>query len=466
MALHDFIKSYTAPVDQQRLFSTLEQYRAQMEVNVGRIDFAALEKWSHDSDAFVHESGKFFRICAGESCDGDITSHQPVIDQPEQGILGIISRSPNQKIEVLLQAKIEPGNLDSVQYSPTVQATKSNYTGVHKGSAVPYIEHFIDPRRPIKSRGYQSEHGYKFYKKANDNVHVHDNNASLLNKKFAWLSLNDVRYLLAQPHCINMDTRSVLATMDLVGEAPPYAAIRRSINQSLTPLEEDLLLSSLSPEGSQYSLPQLNKWLLTAKEEKKISHRMVPLATLYDHGWTLQSDRLYHDANPNFELVAVRAQIGSREVASWCQPIVRDNFPKAYAFLVKKIKGVVHVLAPLVEEAFSWNGPEVGPTLHSVDAERFSLQDQLKPFKIRPENARIIYDCFQSEEGGRFMEQKNRYMLIYVAEEAEVKTGSTHRWITLHQLKQLTRHECGVNIEARTLLAIASYFKERVNARD
>ena len=50
-----------------------------------------------------------------------------IIDQPEQGILGIISRLKDNRIEVLLQAKIEPGNLDNVQFSPTVQASAAAF---------------------------------------------------------------------------------------------------------------------------------------------------------------------------------------------------------------------------------------------------------------------------------------------------------------------------------------------------
>ena len=38
-------------------------------------------------------------------------------------------------LHFLIQAKIEPGNVNKVQLSPTIQATHSNFTKVHKGAA-------------------------------------------------------------------------------------------------------------------------------------------------------------------------------------------------------------------------------------------------------------------------------------------------------------------------------------------
>ena len=463
MNLKEFLKSYLSDVDTKKLFSTLEQYRSKMEVNITQINFDEMKKWDYSSDGnIVHESGKFFRICGGVSHNirtGEIT-YQPVIDQPEQGILGIISRINDGAIEILLQAKIEPGNLDSVQYSPTVQATKSNYTGAHKGKGVAYIESFLDTSAKIKSRGLQSEHGYKFFKKANDNVHVHDEEACCIDDKFAWLKLSDVKYLLAKEHCINMDTRSVLSTIDFIGESISHKEIYENINDTLGEIELGLLCSSLSEEGSQHSINEIRDWLMSFKNNKSVEHQTFPLKSLYNTGWNNTNKKLYNQNNKNFELIAINAQIGSREVASWDQPIVKDGVPKVYAFLLKKFQNTFHVLVQMVEENFSWNGPEIGPTIHSVPSELFNLDEQVGLFNLKEsQGVRTIYDRFQSEEGGRFMEQKNRYMLLQVDENIDIQQSENFKWVTLYQLKKMTAFECSVNIEARTLLSIASYYQ-------
>ena len=469
MNIIEFLTSYKRNVDEEKLFSTLKEYKSNLTIDV--IDFDEMDKWNiSDTGDIFHESGKFFCIRGGESknIETGICEYQPIIDQPEQGILGFVSRIKEGRIEILGQAKIEPGNLQIVQYSPTVQATKSNYSRVHNGKRVIYIEKFIEESDGIEkvifankmvSRGFQSEHGYKFYKKANDNVHVYDNDTKIVDGRFVWLSLSDVRSLMSREHCANMDMRSVLATIDFIGRSLSYNEIFTKVDTELTQLENELLFSSLSEENSLCTFDEIHSWLTLKKDNKKINQQMIPLKTLYENDWIISDKTLSNKNNKNFELVAVKVSANSREVSSWYQPIVVDNIPKVYAFLLKKINGIFHVLIQSVEESFSWNGPELGPSFHSINSETLSLEKELSLFGVDKEQFTVIYDCFQSEEGGRFMEQKNRYMLLLL-DDIEININDDYKWITLYQLKKMTKHECSVNIEARTLLTAASYYKD------
>ena len=196
------------------------------------------------------------------------------------------------------------------------------------------------------------------------------------------------------------------------------------------------------------------------KENKIIEHSTMPLRNLIDKGWSITSKSISSETNKHFELVGVKASIGSREVSSWYQPIVKDNVPKTYVFLIKEINKTPHIAVQAVEEDFSWSGPELGPSLHSIDSQSMLLE-KLRDLGITSKQYRVIYDKLQSEEGGRFLEQKNRYMLIDLDNSVEVKMTDRFRWMTLYQLKKMTSLECSVNIEARTLLTIASYYKEQ-----
>lgn len=459
MEIKGFLNSYLCRVDETELLASMESHRSEMAVTVQETDFDQLQKWSINEDGdFVHDSGKFFRICGAVAKNPrtGYENYQPIIDQPEQGILGIITRQKNDRIEILLQAKIEPGNLDHVQYSPTVQATRSNYTGAHKGRGVPYITDFMPESPTVVSRGFQSEHGYKFYGKANDNVHVCDDDATPIDNRFMWLTLNDIRFLLSREHCINMDTRSVLATIDFIGKPLSYEEIFATCDIDCD-IERDLLFSSLSDRGSVNPTLSVIDWVETCKQNKSTEQSIVPLLTILQKDWELSDRKLLSTKNKHFELVGVEASIASREVSAWHQPIVKDNIPKIYAFLLKKINGIVHASVQMVEEDFSWSGPELGPTLHGIESHD-DLLNQLSSFGLTSENSRVIYDKYQSEEGGRFLEQKNRYMLIMLDENTPLEAGVDHRWMTFYQLKKLTSQECSVNIEARTLLSIASYY--------
>tara|TARA_Y100000592_G_scaffold100786_1_gene182781 strand:+ start:5923 stop:7323 length:1401 start_codon:yes stop_codon:yes gene_type:complete len=465
MIIDNFLNSYNSKVSEKDILDSMESHRESMAVKVKEVNFDQLEKWSTNSSGdFVHDSGKFFRICGARAFNKTTGEerYQPIIDQPEQGILGIITRYNNGCLEVLLQAKIEPGNLRNVQYSPTVQATKSNYTGAHKGKGVAYIQDFMPSSEKVVNRIFQSEHGYKFYRKANDNVHVHDNNASCLDTRFMWLTLGHIRFLLSKEHCINMDTRSVLATMDFIGTPLTRDEIFHGM-ENMNSLENQLLFSSLSEQGAKHSLESITQWVSNCKANSSIEYSTVPLNLLTDKGWVKTKNKISSQHNKQFELVGIKASIESREVSSWYQPIVRDNIPKTYAFLVKKINGIVHVLAQMVEEDYNWSGPELGPTFHSIQSQS-ELNENLETNNLTSENCKVIYDKYQSEEGGRFLEQKNRYMLILADENLDINMGNNFRWMTLYQLKKMTGFECSVNIEARTLLSIASYYRGEKSA--
>ena len=56
-----------------------------------------------------------------------------------------IAEHQNKSYASGLVNQMEPGNINKVQLSPTVQATKSNYTRVHGGKAIKYLNFFKNP---------------------------------------------------------------------------------------------------------------------------------------------------------------------------------------------------------------------------------------------------------------------------------------------------------------------------------
>ena len=132
---------------------------------IEQIPFAEMDRWhiEKDSGNLVHESGKFFSI---EGIDvktnyGSRTAwRQPVINQPEIGILGIIAKKIGGILHFLMQVKMEPGNINRVQLSPTLQATRSNYTYVHQGRVPLYMDYFFDLKKHrVLVDSLQSEQG-------------------------------------------------------------------------------------------------------------------------------------------------------------------------------------------------------------------------------------------------------------------------------------------------------------------
>src|SRR3954469_6494494 len=87
---------------------------------VERVPFDRLDGWSFDevTGDLVHHSGRFFAVAGlhvrtDRARAGEWT--QPIIVQPEVGVLGILVREIDGVLHCLMQAKMEPGNVNLVQ---------------------------------------------------------------------------------------------------------------------------------------------------------------------------------------------------------------------------------------------------------------------------------------------------------------------------------------------------------------
>lgn len=114
----------------------------------------------------------FFSITGIQRYENNrLVAEQPIIVQPEIGYLGIICKEIDGVINFLMQAKIEPGNVNVIQISPTIQATKSNYTRRHGGVLPNYFNYFYNSKNyTVIYDQIQSEQAGRFYKKRNRNI--------------------------------------------------------------------------------------------------------------------------------------------------------------------------------------------------------------------------------------------------------------------------------------------------------
>ncbi len=176
----------------------LKAHRIRGGASVKRIPFAELDQWSFapGTGNLHHHTGRFFTVEGLHSSRPQRPGwHQPIIMQPDIGILGILAKEFDGVLHFLMQAKFEPGNPNLVQLSPTVQATRSNYTQAHGGSGVKYLEYFLDPDAALADV-LQSEHGAWFYRKRNRNMIVEVQGDIETDDAFRWFTLGQIRQLL------------------------------------------------------------------------------------------------------------------------------------------------------------------------------------------------------------------------------------------------------------------------------
>ncbi|MFF6782512.1 NDP-hexose 2,3-dehydratase family protein [Streptomyces sp. NPDC012510] len=412
----------------------LEGRRRAHRFSVDRIPFAELDGWSFEDTTgnLVHRSGRFFsveglRVTTGQGPHREW--HQPIIKQPEVGVLGILVKEFDGVLHFLMQAKMEPGNRNLLQLSPTVQATRSNYTKVHRGADVKYIEYFTQPGRGrVLADVLQSEHGSWFFRKSNRNMLVEAVGDVPVHDDFCWLTLGQIGELLHRDNVVNMDARTVLA-------CAPF------------PAEET---------GALHTDVELLSWFTAERSRHDVHAERVPLADV--PGWKRGEATIEHEAGRYFDVVAVAVQAGSREVTGWTQPLFEPRGVGVTAFLTRRIGGVPHVLVHARVEGGFLDTVELGPTVqytpgnyaHLFGADRPPFLDLV----LGADPARIRYEAVHSEEGGRFLNAESRYLLVEADEEqAPLDPPAGYRWATPGQLTTLVRHGHYLNVQARTLLA-------------
>lgn len=440
----------------ERVAEFQEWFAAQRNAHhyeVRRAPLDRLDGWSVDSDSGVvrHRSGRFFSVEGVEvSTDHGPTEcwAQPILNQPEMGILGILVKWFDGVLHFLMQAKMEPGNIDLLELSPTVQATRSNYTGVHRGKAVPYLEYFTAPRGGrIISDVLQSEQGAWFLSKRNRNMIVEVAEDVPVRDGFRWLTAEEIGELLRSDHLVNMDSRTVLAGY-------PFPVDDR-VPATTGPFQRALRLSAQPGVPGMHTRAELLSWFTEAKARYRLTRTTVPLTSM--KGWICGQEEISHELDRYFTVLGVEVEAGNREVSSWSQPMIAPRHRGVIALVVKMIDGVLHVLAHARSQAGTLDIVEIAPTVQCAPGNYVGEPAERRPafldYVLSAEPSCTRFDALHSEEGGRFYHAVNRYLVVEAGEEVpQDASGPDFVWMTVGQLAELARYGNYVNVEARNLL--------------
>jgi len=409
-----------------------------VDVGIQTIPFSKLDKWCFDPDSgfITHDSGKFFSIRGinvktnwGEVSEWD----QPIINQPEIGYLGILTKNINGVLHFLLQAKVEPGNVNRVQLSPTLQATKSNYSRIHQGAAPKYFDYFstLSNERLVFDQ-LQSEQGARFLGKRNRNLIIYSEEEVPLDDDFIWVTLRQIKELLRYDNLVNMDTRTVIAGI------PPFV--------------DDPLARSEGETRSLHRMGDLIAWLTAQKCRFDLDITQKSLFELKK--WQVGDSEITHDDNLYFKVVAADVRIHNREVAEWSQPLIQPIDRGLVAFVYKRIEGQAHFLVQSKLECGNFDTIELAPTVQCLTSS-YALGSGLPylDYVLGVDKKLVRFDTVLSEEGGRFYQEQNRHIIVEADENFDETEPMDYRWISLPQLYDFMRFNNYLNIQARSLLS-------------
>lgn len=452
-----------------QILGLMKSQNEEVVSNIMQIPISELRGWSYRDDRIRHNSGKFFSI------DGiHIRTNyrntpewdQPIINQPEIGFLGFIVKKFNGVLHFLLQAKIEPGNLNIVQLSPTLQATRSNYTRVHGGKAPTYLEYFNGEKDVlILVDQLQSEQGARFLHKRNRNIIVEVGEDEELEVKegYIWASLGQIKELLRYPNVVNMDSRTVISCINF-GSYSEHSlrlldAVKR-MNGIHSSKPDSFLYSVLSGDNHLNELQDIIQWITSLKFKYELD--VTPIGISEMQNWIYDGNTIHHESGKYFDVMGCRVEIGNREVVSWDQPMVRSAQEGLMGFIVKKINGIYHFLVQAKLESGNFDIVEMAPTVQCLTGNyRKGKNEYTIPYLEQILNApkdKIWYSSYQSEEGGRFFQEQNLNIIVEVGEEFPIEVEENYCWLTLNQMLSFVTYNNYLNIAARSLLSAISFY--------
>ena len=473
----DFLVSSLIDNSPASQYEEIEQWLIGINIEqlfeVRQIPLPELNKWSINPTRgdICHDSGGFFSVrgLKVQTNVGPVAEWtQPIIDQPEIGVLGIVTKKINGVLHFLMQAKAEPGNINTYQISPTVQATRSNFTGVHGGKSIPYIDYFLhEGKANVIVDQLQSEQGSRFYRKRNRNVivRVGDNEDIELKNNYRWITLGQIKSLLLKNNLVNMDARSVISSISYIpdkidamqevnkGHLIECLRTNKLVSNRIDAFEVSALHSCHYNSPSINSIDQIIHKIAKTKFATRLNAELIPLNTIKD--WVITQDEIFHKDRRYFTVIGVRIRADGREVLEWDQPIVRQKDPGIVGFVTKEFNGVLHFLVQFKVESGNLDVVELAPTVQCItDSYEGSKMPHYTKKVLALSDQYIERDSFQSEEGGRFFREENRNIIVYLDEKVNVEDSDSYVWMTLKQLKNFVRYNNYLNVESRSLLSL------------
>lgn len=393
---------------------------AQTNFAVEDVPLAASTSWRYRDGAIQHASGRFFSIVGGRWHERGTARVQPFIEQPEIGTLAFVQRVADGRPEVLVQAKVEPGNVGVVQLAPTCQATASNLACVH-GGATPPGAGVLGASR-VLHESLQSEQGTRFLGKRNRNVLARlEHPAAEPAVTHRWIAVDELLGLLPADFLINTDARSVLVTSpwrELVGRAP----FSRGASQLSRELAESA--ATCDDRAEQCVRAELAAARATAPSAARVSLNEVPLE------------------HRQFRVRHVRVTARGREVPTWDQPIIDSTGEGLVELTCGRRDGILKFLFAPASEPGLHNRIELGPSRCVAPGEARTA---------RAANGKLLLECRQSEEGGRFFQDTNHFRIIDVGDATDTPGAY---WLPLGTVQRLLRHGGWFTNEARSALAL------------
>ena len=417
----------------------------------------SLDQWKFDNNCIRHFTGRFFSI---KSIKVELNKEnwcQPIIVQPDIGMLALIGSIRNGRLEFLIQLKVEPGNINYIQLSPTIQATKSNLDNVHKGGRVKYMELIKNKNEKdiILLDSELSEQNSKFLRKKNRNIiKIIDPKKITVEDNFIWLTIGQIKQLSLQDNLINMDLRSILSGLSLFDGIEEDIELPKVINNKQQYLYEN--------ELKKFNIYKSNNLLLELSNYIQKSNRYIKFVKFNELlDWNINTRDIRHKEESFFRIIGTKINVLGREVKTWEQPLIKSENNGHNVLFYFKDSHSITLLVQFKVECGSIQLAEIAPTIQTNNNKHKHVEEKYLYHIYLLNRSNLNFSVKQSEEGGRFYREENYNSLLEIDKkqkiiiENNIKSNRYH-WIELGNIIYQIKQGGPINMQLRGIIAMLS----------
>lgn len=442
--------------DIKTIINWVAELNSTTEVRIQKNKLSDSDFWFYDENSgrIVNKNKSFFQIAGFcKELKDKVIAEQPIIIQDEIGYLGIICREFDGELHYLMQAKIEPGNINKVQISPTIQATKSNFEQKHGGRKPAYLDYFINASKyKIIVDQIQSEQSSRFYKKRNRNIIIQIDEDIEELPNFKWITFGQIKKLMRIDNLVNMDTRTVFSCLPLANMQYDTSIMLRCAKN----IKDKAFFESVMGERDKNAVTEIYHYINNYKMFDESVCRFVPLHMLKN--WVMSDSGIECRTPYNFKVVFCSIEIEGREVSSWTQPLFEAMGIATFGLFTCVDNGIRKFLVRALPEVGCFDKIELSPSVQReyIKLRENTVVDDLFDYCIR-ENKGIKFNTLLSEEGGRFYCEQNRNVIIEIDKNELDRLPEGYFWTDFRTLNILTQVNNCLNIQLRNLLSVLEW---------
>ena len=434
------------------LLQWIERTRQETTVSIRKIPYAYDGYWHYDKNelGIVNDQRSYFSVKGIRQKDDTGVKEQPIIVQDGIGYLGILAKIIDGRMYFLMQAKIEPGNINHCQLSPTIQATRSNFTRKHGGKEPAFYQYFVKRQNCITiADQIQSEQSSRFLGKRNRNMILLAQDDVEVPSTHRWMTLGQIKKLMQYDNIVNMDTRTVISCIPFVFselDKGTLSAVRKLFH-------EEAFFRSFLEHSSGDAIRKIYGKMNDIKMTGNFERELIDLHALKD--WSYDGSA-YASEQGNFRIVFCDIEIEGREVRCWSQPLLETVGKSEFGLPYQIGKdGIMRFLVQTKCEIGCFDRVEIAPGIQKEPLDERITDPVDKLFFEKLERKEDIrFRGLFSEEGGRFYHEENWNTIMEFKEGELEELPDGYFWADFRTLNTLIQFNNCLNIQLRNLISL------------